>query len=67
MKLGPVTKLDKRNTVRSKKFDEFSESCDVIVIFSIYSQVGAIRKPDPGRINYKTFIFNNNNLLSNKN
>ena len=32
MKLGPVTKLDKRNTARSKKFDELSESCDVIVI-----------------------------------
>ena len=67
MKLGPVTKLDKRNTVRSKKFDEFSESCDVIVIFPIYSQFGAIRKPDPGRINHKTYIFNNGNLLSYKN
>ena len=67
MKLWPVTKFDKRNTARSKKFDEFSESCDVIVTFSIYSQLGAIRKPDPGRINYKTFIFNNNNLLSYKN
>ena len=60
MKLGPVTKLDKRNTVRSKKIDE---SCDVIVIFPIYSQFGAIRKPDPGRINYKTYIFNNSNFF----
>ena len=67
MKLGPVTKLDKRNTVRSKKFDEFSESCDVIVIFPIYSQFGAIRKPDPRRINYKVYNFNNSNFLSNKN
>ena len=67
MKLGPVTKLDKRNTARSKKFDEFSASCDVIVIFPIYSQFGAIRKPDPGRTNYKTYIFNNSNLLSCKN
>ena len=67
MKLGPVTKLDKRITARSKKFDEFSESCDVIAIFPIYSQFRAIRKPDPRRINYKTYIFNNNNLLSYKN
>ena len=67
MKFGPVTKLDKRNTVRSKKFDEFSESCDVIVIFPIYSQFGEIQKPDPGSINYKTYIFNNSNLLSYKN
>ena len=66
MKLGPVTKLDKRNTVRSKKFDEFLAICDVIVIFLIYSQFGAIQKPDLGRINYKTYIFNNSNLLSYK-
>ena len=51
MKLEPVTKLDKRNTVRSKKIDEFLESWDIIVIFPIYTQFGAIRKPDPGRIN----------------
>ena len=67
MKLGPVTKLDKRNIVRSKKFDEFSESCDLIVIFLIYSQFEAIRKPDTGYISYKTYIFNNINLLSCKN
>ena len=67
MKLGPVTKLDKRNTARSKKFDEFSENCEVIVDFPIYSQFGAIRKLDSGRINYKTYIFNNSNLLSYKN
>ena len=62
MKLGPVTELDKRNTARSKKFDEFPENYDVTVIFPIYSQFGAIRKPDPRRINYKTYIFNNSNL-----
>ena len=66
MKFAPLTKLDKRNTVRSKKFDEFSESFYVIVIFLIYSQFGAIWKPDPRRINYKTYIFNNSNLLSYK-
>ena len=67
MNLGPVTKLDKRNTIRSKKIDEFSESCDVIVIFPVYSQFGVIRKPHAGRINYKTYIFINSKLLSYKN
>ena len=38
MKLGPVTKLDKRNKTTSKKFDLdlMSENCDVIVIFWIF-------------------------------
>ena len=67
MKLGPVSKLDKRNTARSKIFDQFLERFDVIVIILIYSQFGAIRKLDPGRMNYKTYIFNNSNLLSYKN
>ena len=31
-----------------------SEDCDVIVIFVIYGQVGAIQKPDSGRIACKT-------------
>ena len=44
-----------------------SRNCDVIVIFSIYSQFEAIRKPDPGRIVFKTYIFINSNLLSYKN
>ena len=48
MKLGPVTKLDKRN----KKFDDtiMSDNCDVIIIFPIFGQFGAIRKPDSGHI-----------------
>ena len=48
MKLGPVTKLDKRNKTTSKKFDDdvMSENCDVIVIFSIYDQFGVI--PEAG-------------------
>ena len=38
MKLGPVTRLDKRNKATSKKFDDdfMSENFDVIVIFPIY-------------------------------
>ena len=67
MKLGPVTKADKRNTARSKKIDEFLQSCDVIVIFPIYGQFVAIRKPDPGCINKKTYTFNNSSLLCHKN
>ena len=39
MKLGPVTKLDKRNKLTSQKFadDVMSVDCDVIVIFLIWS------------------------------
>ena len=43
-----------------------SVNCDVIVIFPIYGQFGAIRKPDSGRIVCKTYIFINSNLLSYK-
>ena len=52
MKLGPVTKLDKRKKTTSKKFgdDLTSVNCDVIVIFPIYGQFGAIRKPNSARI-----------------
>ena len=55
IKLGPVTKLDKRNKTTSKKYDEdvMSANLDVIVIFPIYGQLGAIRNPDSGRITVK--------------
>ena len=51
---------------RQKKIgdDVMSDKYDVIVIFLIYGQFGAIRKPDSGRIVYKTYIFININLLS---
>ena len=44
MKLGPVTKLDKKNKATSKKFDVdvMSENCDVTVIFRISDQFGAV-------------------------
>ena len=40
MKLGPVTKLDKKNKTKSKSFENnvMSENCDVIAIFPIYGQ-----------------------------
>ena len=68
MKLGPVTELDRRNKTTSKNFDNdaISAYCDVIVILPLYGQFGAIRKSDFGRIVYKTHIFINSNLFSNK-
>ena len=69
MKVGPVTKLDKRNTATSKKaeYDVMSANCDLLVIFPIYGQFGATWKPDSGREVCKTYIFINSNLLSYKN
>ena len=69
MKLGPVTKRDKRNKTTSKKFDDevMSENRDAIVIFAIYGQFGAIRKPDSAGIVCKTYIFINSNFLFYKN
>ena len=55
MKLGTVTKPNKRNMVTSKKLTmTMSTNYDVIVIFPIYGQIGAIRKPDSGRMVCKT-------------
>ena len=58
MKIGPVTKLVKKNKTRPKEFvdDIMLEYCDVIVIFAIYGQFGDIRKTDSGRIVWKTFL-----------
>ena len=38
MKLGPVTKLDKRNTATSKKIDDdvMSANCDVNVFSNLW-------------------------------
>ena len=56
MKLWPVTKLDRKNKTTSKKFgdDVMSGNYDVIVLFPIFGQFGAIWKPDSGRIVCKT-------------
>ena len=50
MKLRPITKLDKRNKTMSKRFDidVMSGNCNVIVIFWIFGQFGAVRRPDSG-------------------
>ena len=44
-----------------------SANCDIIVIFWIYDQFGAIQLYDSGRIVCKTFIFISSNFLSYKN
>ena len=66
MKFGLVTKLYKRNMEDQKQID-MSTNCDVIVIFPIYGQFGAIRKPDSGRMVCETYNSINNNLLPYKN
>ena len=65
MKLGPSTKFDKRNKTTLKRFDDdlMSANYDVIIIFPIYGQFGAIWKPDSGRIVCKTYNFVKSNLL----
>ena len=67
MKLGPVTKYDKRiKTTSQKRDDDFmSGNCNVTAVFPIFGQFGAIQKLDSGCIVCKTYIFTN--LLSYKN
>ena len=69
MKLGPITKLDKRYKITSKKFhnDVMSANCDVTLIFLIYCKFGAIQEPDSGCIVCETYICIISNLLSYKN
>ena len=69
MKLGPVTKLDKKNKTTSKTFDVdvMSKNCNVIVIFRIFGQFGAVQRPDSGHRASKRYVFSNSNLLSYKN
>ena len=43
-----------------------SKNCDFTIIFRIYDQFGAFRKPDSGRIVCKNCILISINLLSNK-
>ena len=68
MKLGPVTKIAKRNKLASKNFDDddMLANCDIFVIFRISGQFGAIQKPYSRHIVRKIYIFINSNLLSYK-
>ena len=66
LKLGPVTKLDKRNMTT---FDDDVMSINylnVIVIFPIYGQFGAVWKLDSERMVCETDIFINSNFFLNK-
>ena len=44
-----------------------SENCDVIVIFRIFVQFGAVRRPDFVRGVCKKYVFSNSDLSSHKN
>ena len=68
MKIGPVTKLDKRNTATLKKADDdiMSANYEVIIVFLIYGKFGAILEPDSGHIVRNFYILLNRNLLSYK-
>ena len=65
MKLGAVTKIDKRNKTTSKKFDVdvMSTNYDVIVIFRIFGQFGAVQRVDSGYRVCNSYVFSNSNLL----
>ena len=64
MKLGPVTERDEKEKSNVKKTndDVMSANCNVIIIFQIYGQFRAIRKPDPGRMVCKIYIIINSNV-----
>ena len=65
MKLGPLFLKRNKSTLRKFDDDVMFANCDMIFIFLIYGQFGAIRKLDSGCRVCKTYIFINN-LLSYK-
>ena len=67
MKLGPVTKLDRRNKLNSRKFDNdvMFVDCEVIVSFSIYGIVGAIQKLNCGCLVCKIYLLSYINCKEN--
>ena len=67
--LGPVTKLDKRKKLASNIFDDsvISENRDVIVIFRIFGQFGAVQRLGSGHRVCKSYVFGINNLFPYKN
>ena len=68
MKVGPLAEFTRETNQRQKIDDNvMSANCDVIVIFPIYGQFGAIRKPYSRFIVCKTYILINSNLLYYKN
>ena len=65
MKLGPATKVDKRNKATLKKIDDDVSLANFgdILIFTIYGQFGAYRRPDSRCL----VIFFNSNILPYRN
>ena len=59
MKFEQSTKFNKRNKTRLNQFDDdvMPANCDIIAIFLIYGQFGAILKRDSRSIICKTYIF----------
>ena len=43
------------------------ENCDIIAIFRIFGQFGAVRRRDSGHRVFKCYVFSNSNFLSYKN
>ena len=43
------------------------ENCDVIVIFQISGQFGAVQRPDSGHRVCNSYVFSNSNLFSSRN
>ena len=68
MRLRPVTKLDKSNTVILKNINDdiISVDCSFIASLPIYDKFEANRKPDSGRMICNAYIFINSNLLTYK-
>ena len=69
MKLGSVTKLDKKNTTTSKTIGDNVKSIDddVIAIFQIYDLFRAIQKLNSRHMVYNSYTLINRNFLSYKN
>ena len=69
MKLGRVTKLDKKNKATSKKFNNnlMSGNCNVMVSFGVFFPISAVRRPDSGHGVCRNYVFSKNNLCSYKN
>ena len=69
MKLGPVTKLHKKNKKNAKKIDDdiISANCDITIIFLIHGELGANQKSNSRHTVCKTYLFINSTLSSYKN
>ena len=68
MKLGTLSKHDKRNVITSKKLTRRRQAnYDVTVVFLIYKRIGAIQKPDFECVVHDSYFFIRKNLYPNKN